>query len=85
MARAQLTLPVKVNDAGAIILPTATMPAHTTLSTHGCKGPYAEKILDLELQLTVLFGDAAKRRDFLKRLGANPTLGSVDALLKVFS
>jgi len=84
IAKAQGNLPIKVTTAGGILIPTATMPAHSTLSALGCKHLQAEKILNLELSLTALFTDSSAKVDFLSRLGTNPTVGSVDALLKVF-
>jgi hypothetical protein len=84
IAKAQGNLPIKVTTSGGILVPTATMPAHATLSVLGCKHTQAEKILNLELSLTALFTDNSTKVAFLGRLGANPTVGSVDALLKVF-
>jgi hypothetical protein len=84
IAKAKTALPIKVTASGEILLPSATMPAHATLSAQGCRGTDTERILSIELKLTSLFNNATVKKEFLTRLGPNPTVGSTEALLKVF-
>ena len=81
ITREKNDLHVVITQSGEIILPTTKLPAHSSLGALQCKGPAAEKILKIELELTSLFSDTENKEKFLKTLGAKPTLGMVEALL----
>jgi hypothetical protein len=83
--KAQLNLPIGVNQTGGLILPTTSIPAHSSLSVNRCTGIYAERILSAELTLVEHFSDIAWKTIFLQKLGPNATLGSIEALIKAMT
>lgn len=85
IGKEQLGLPIKVSSTGGLLLPSMSLPAHMSLSTNRCTGAYVEKILTAELTLSAAFNNNEWKTEFLSRLGANPTLGSIEALIKVMT
>ena len=80
--KAQLSLSIGITATGGLILPTTSLPAHSSLSASSCTGMYAERILTAELSITAAFHDPIWKTLFLQKLGPNATLGSIEALLK---
>ena len=80
--KAQLSLPIGISPTGGLILPTTSLPAHSSLSANKCTGMYAERILTAELAIISAFSDPIWKTLFLQKLGPNATLGSIEALLK---
>lgn len=81
--RDQLNITIKVIASGGLVLPTTTLPAHSSISANRCTGIYAERILNAEMKLSSAFNNILWKTEFLQRLGENPTLGSIEALIKV--
>lgn len=81
--KAQLNLPLNIDPSGGLVLPTASLPAHSTLSAQRCTGLYAERILAAELTITAKYTNPEWKALFLSKIGNSPTLGSIEALLKV--
>jgi hypothetical protein len=80
--KAQNNLPLNIDQSGSLILPSTYLPAHSSLSSQRCTGVYVERILAAELVITANFSNPIWKATFLSKVGNNPTLGSIEALLK---